>query len=239
MNALDLAMFEGIAAAGSALAATAGLRVVVLSGAGRAFCAGLDMASFAGLGGTADLAARSHGPANLFQHVAWLWRQLPVPVIAAVHGVAFGGGFQIMLGADLRIAAPDTKLSIMEIKWGLVPDMAGIALTRGLVRDDVLRELTYTGRQFSAEEGVANGCVTRVSPEPHGAALTLARVIAAKNPAAIRGAKRLYNEALEHDAAALLRAESREQAALVGRPNQMEAVMANLEKRAPIFRDDA
>jgi enoyl-CoA hydratase/carnithine racemase len=196
------------------------------------------MGSFAGLGGTADLATRAHGPANLFQHVAWLWRQLPIPVIAAVHGVAFGGGFQIMLGADIRIAAPDTKLSIMEIKWGLVPDMAGIALTRGLVRDDVLRELTYTGRQFTAEEGVGNGCITRVSAEPHTAAMALAREIAAKNPAAIRGAKRLYNQAVEHDAATLLHAESAEQKSLVGTPNQTEAVLANLEKRSPVFRDD-
>jgi enoyl-CoA hydratase/carnithine racemase len=241
MNALDLAMFQGIAEAGASLRATKGLRAVVLSGAGRAFCAGLDMASFAGDGGGnggGDIAARSHGAANLFQHVAWLWRELPVPVVAAVHGVAFGGGFQIMLGADLRIAAPDTKLSIMEIKWGLVPDMAGIALTRGLMRDDVLRELTYTGRVFTAEEGVALGCITRLDRDPHGAAMALAREIAGKNPAAVRGAKRLYNQAADDDAAAILRAESVEQQALIRSPNQMEAVMANLEKRAPVFRDE-
>jgi enoyl-CoA hydratase/carnithine racemase len=241
MNALDRAMFEGIAAAGATLRAARGLRAVVLSGTGRAFCAGLDMASFAGSGsgGDGDIAARSHGDANLFQHVAWLWRELPVPVIAAVHGVAFGGGFQIMLGADVRIAAPDTKLSIMEIKWGLVPDMAGIALTRGLVRDDVLRELTYTGRVFTADEGLANGCITRLDPEPHAAALALAREIAGKNPHAVRGAKRLYNQAAEADAATILRAESIEQKALIRSPNQMEAVMANLEKRVPVFRDEA
>ncbi len=240
MNALDPAMFQGIAAAGETLASATNVRAVVLSGAGRAFCAGLDMGSFAGIGGGAvDLAARSHGSANLFQHVAWLWRQLPMPVIAAVHGVAFGGGFQIMLGADVRIAAPGTKLSIMEIKWGLVPDMAGIALTRGLMRDDVLRELTYTGRIFTAEEGVANGCITRLDPEPHAAAMAVAREIAAKSPEAVRGAKRLYNQAVDQDAAALLRAESHEQKSLVGRPNQMEAVMANIEKRAPVFRDEA
>jgi enoyl-CoA hydratase/carnithine racemase len=243
MNALDPAMFAGIAEAGATLAAATEVRAVVLSGAGRAFCAGLDMGSFTGLasasGGTGSLEGRSHGDANLFQHVAWLWRQLPVPVIAAVHGVAFGGGFQIMLGADVRIAAPDTKLSIMEIKWGLVPDMAGIALTRGLMRDDVLRELTFTGRVFSAAEGVGYGCVTRVDPEPLTAAMTLAREIAGKSPDAVRGAKRLYNQALEADGAALLRSESHEQKALIGTPNQMEAVMANIEKRAPAFRDPA
>jgi len=237
MNALDPAMFEGIDAVGRELAAKAGLRAVVLSGEGRAFCAGLDMASFAGLGTKTDLTIRTHGASNLFQHVAWLWRQLPVPVVAAVHGVAFGGGFQIMLGADIRIAAPDTKLSIMEIKWGLVPDMAGVALTRGLMRDDVLRELTYTGRQFSAEEGVVNGCITRLSSEPHAAALTLAREIAGKSPDAVRGAKRLYNLAADADASAILSAESVAQGGLAGSPNQMEAAIANLEKRPPVFRD--
>jgi enoyl-CoA hydratase/carnithine racemase len=240
MNALDPAMFEGIAAAGAELGATPELRVVVLSGAGRAFCAGLDMMSFTKLksaGG--DITDRSHGAANLFQHVAWLWRQLPVPVIAAVHGVAFGGGFQIMLGADVRIAAPDTKLSIMEIKWGLVPDMAGIALTRTLMRDDVLRELTFSGRVFSATDGVGYGCITRVDPDPHAAAMTLAREIVGKSPDAVRGAKRLYNQAAEDDASAILRAESIEQQRLIGTPNQMEAVMANVEKRAPVFRDQA
>ncbi len=243
MNALDQAMFTGIAAAGATLAAAAGVRAVVLSGAGRAFCAGLDMASFASLAGTSggagSLEGRSHGEANLFQHVAWLWRELPIPVIAAVHGVAFGGGFQIMLGADVRIAAPDTKLSIMEIKWGLVPDMAGIALTRGLMRDDVLRELTFTGRVFSATEGLGYGCITRLDPNPHAAAMALAREIAGKSPDAVRGAKRLYNAAVEQDAGAILRAESREQKTLIGTPNQMEAVMANIEKRSPSFRDPA
>lgn len=238
MNALDPAMFEGIAAAGKAVATDPEVRVVVLSGAGRAFCAGLDMASFTGLksaGG--DITDRTHGAANLFQYVAWLWRELPIPVIAALHGVAFGGGFQIALGADIRFAAPDTKLSIMEIKWGLVPDMAGIALTRGLMRDDVLRELTFTGRVFSAAEGVGYGCVTHVDPDPLAAAMALAREIATKSPDAVRGAKRLYNAAIEGGAAEILRSESTEQKRLIGSANQMEAVMANLEKRAPVFRN--
>ena len=240
MNALDPAMFAAIAAAGKTVATTPEVRAVVLSGAGRAFCAGLDMASFTGLdraGG--DITDRTHGAANLFQYVAWLWRELPVPVIAALHGVAFGGGFQIALGADIRFAAPDTKLSIMEIKWGLVPDMAGIALTRGLMRDDVLRELTFTGRVFTAAEGVGYGCVTHVDPDPHAAATALAREIATKSPDAVRGAKRLYNAAIEGGGAELLRAESAEQKRLIGSANQMEAVMANLEKRAPLFRDPA
>lgn len=238
MNALDPAMFEGIEAALARLADEKGLRAVVLSGEGRAFCAGLDMASMAS-GGVApgrDLASRTHGAANLVQHVAWGWRELAVPVIAAVHGVAFGGGFQIMSGADVRIARGDTRLAIMEGKWGLVPDMAGIALWRTLVRDDVLRELTYTAREFSGEEGLRHGFVTRLADDPYAEAMALAREIAGHNPDAVRGAKRLYNLAAG-DAAAVLAAESVEQGKVIRTPNQIEAVMAGMEKRAGRFVD--
>ncbi|MBS0504728.1 MAG: crotonase/enoyl-CoA hydratase family protein [Proteobacteria bacterium] len=238
LNALDPAMFEGIEQALADLRATPGLRAVVLSGEGRAFSAGLDMASMASGGASAGktLTDRTHGIANIFQHVAWGWRELPVPVIAAVHGIAFGGGFQIMSGADIRIVHPAARLSIMEMKWGLVPDMAGIALWRTLVRDDVLRELTYTHREFSGEEALAHGFATRLSDDPHAEAMALARTIAAKNPDAVRGAKRLYN-AYSDDAERLLMAESVEQAAVIRTPNQVEAVMANMEKRAPRFVD--
>ena len=237
MNALDPAMLAGIEGALAILRAMAGLRAIVLSGEGRAFCAGLDMASFATVGEGADLMARSHGVANLYQHVALGWRELPVPVIAAVHGVAFGGGFQIMLGADIRITAPDTRLSIMEIKWGLVPDMAGVSLMRGVARDDVVRELTYTGRQFSGADALVYGFATRLADDPHGEAMALAREIASKSPDAVRAAKRHYNDAADADEAAILLAESAEQAALIRQPNQVEAVMANMQKRAPQFKD--
>lgn len=238
MNALDPAMFTGIEDALAELRDTAGLRAVVLSGEGRAFCAGLDMASMASGGASAglDLKDRTHGIANIFQHVAWGWRELPVPVIAAVHGIAFGGGFQIMSGADIRIVRPDARLSIMELKWGLVPDMAGVALWRTLVRDDLLRELTYTAREFSGEEALRHGFATRLADDPHADALALARQIAGRNPDAVRAAKRMYNE-YAHDAEALLMAESVEQARVIRTPNQVEAVRANMEKRAPAFRD--
>jgi len=235
LNALDPAMFAAVLDAIDRLAALPGLRAVVLSGEGRAFCAGLDMASMAAGGSGVDLAARTRGIANDFQQVAWGWRALPVPVIAAVHGVAFGGGLQIAAGADVRIAAPGTRLSVMEMKWGIVPDMAGFALWRGTVRDDVLRELVYTARELDAAEAQALGLVTRLAEDPHAEALTLARAIAGRNPHAIRAAKRLAG--LEGDAAAILAAESSEQAALLGSPNQREAVAANLEKRAPRLRD--
>lgn len=237
MNALDPAMFAGIADAIEQLNGMAGLRAVVLSGEGRAFCAGLDMASMAGGGSGLDLAARSHDDANLFQQVAWGWRTLPVPVIAAVHGIAFGGGFQILSGADIRILAPGTRCSIMEMKWGIVPDMAGFALWRTIARDDVLRELTYTAREFTAEEALAFGFATRLSDGPYGEAMTLAHEIAGRNPHAIRAAKRLANLAAETQAPAILAAESAEQAQLMRSSNQIEAVMANMQKRAPVFTD--
>ena len=244
MNALDDAMFEALIAAGTRLKTEKGLRAVVLSGEGRAFCAGLDMGNFqrtADAGGETRpinrLMSRTHGIANRPQCAAWVWREVPVPVIAAVHGVAFGGGFQVALGADVRYAAPDTKMSVMEIKWGLVPDMAGTVLMRGLVRDDVLRELTYTGRIFTAEEGERMGVVTRLCADPRADALTAAREIAMKNPDAIRAAKRMFNALpLASDADALL-AESREQTMLGGSSNQVEAVMSQLQKRAPQFKD--
>ena len=244
MNALDPSMFEGIIAAGAELTNMKGLRCVVLSGEGKAFCAGLDMASFAAMKqdgdavpGVRDLTKRTHGIANRPQQCAWLWRELPVPVIAAVHGVAFGGGFQIALGADLRYASADTRFSVMEIKWGLVPDLAGTQLMRHLVREDVVRELTYTGRIFDGAEAQHLGFVTRVVDDPRAAALETAREIAAKSPDAVRAAKRLLNDAVAVDAARGLMAESVEQQKLIGSPNQIEAVSSNLQKRAASYKD--
>jgi enoyl-CoA hydratase/carnithine racemase len=244
MNALDEAMFDAIIEAGTRLKTERGVRAVVLSGEGRAFCAGLDMGNFQR---TADagrevrpegrLLARSHGIANRPQYAVWVWREVPVPVIAAVHGVAFGGGFQLALGADMRFATPDTKMSVMEIKWGLVPDMAGTVIMRNLVREDVLRDLTYTGRIFTADEGAKLGLVTRLCTDPRAEALAAAREIAGKNPDAIRAAKRMFNALpIATDADALM-AESREQTAVIGTPNQIEAVMAQMMKREPNFQD--
>lgn len=236
MNALDTAMFDAIAGAIDRLAGESGLRAVVLSGEGRAFCAGLDMASMAA-GGSGLSATRTHGIANRPQHVAWGWRALPVPVIAAVHGIAFGGGLQIASGADVVIVHPDTRMSVMELKWGIVPDMAGWALWRGRVREDVLRELTYTAQEFDGSTAVAHGFATRAATDPLGEALALARTIAGRNPHAIRAAKRLANLSADADPAAILVAETDEQVRLIGSPNMFEAVRANAEKRAPHFAD--
>jgi enoyl-CoA hydratase/carnithine racemase len=243
MNALDPAQWEALVDAIDTLKAMPGLRVVVLSGAGRAFCAGLDLSSLSGErdpGASStghSLADRSKGMANHAQYVAWGWRELPVPVIMAVHGVAFGAGSQIMAAADIRIVHPDTKIAIMELKWGLVPDVAGLPLWRTQVADDVLRELIYTNRQFSGTEAKAMGLATHVSDDPLSDALALARIIANKNPHAIRGAKRLCNMMADATDADLLQAESDEQLKVIRTPNQMEAVMAEMGKRKPVFVD--
>ncbi len=241
MNALDPAMFQGIIAACNELAVTKSIRAVVLSGEGRSFCAGLDMASMASganpSGGTAsDLTTRTHGNANDFQAVAMLWRKMPVPVIAAVHGVCYGGGLQIASGADIRVVAPDARMSIMEMRWGLIPDMGGYALWRGTVRDDVLRELTYTNREFSGAEALDLGFATYVDADPYARAMTIATEIANKNPEAMREAKALFNEYADMDEDAILMAESVRQAAIMRRPNQIEAVMAQMQKRAAVFK---
>lgn len=238
MNALDAAMFHALQQAIERLRGDAAVRVVVLHGEGRAFCAGLDKARFAEMGGGSrggtlgDLVPRRHGVANGAQQVAWGWRTLPVPVVAAVQGVAFGGGLQIALGADIRIVHPDARLSVMEIKWGLVPDMAGIVFLTELCRPDVARELTFSGRQVSGTEAVVLGLATRADADPLAAARALAAQIAAASPQAVRAGKRLLNAALPVDAAAVLLAESYEQKALIGSAEQVEAVRAGLEGRA-------
>lgn len=239
MNALDPDMFNRIIEAGYALNDHKGLRVVVLSGEGRAFCAGLDLSNFARNPDPdePDLTQRTHGNANRAQQVAMQWRKLPVPVIAAVHGVCFGGGLQIASGADIRVVAPDTRMAIMELKWGLVPDMGGYALWRGLIRDDVLRELVYTNREFSGAEAQTLGLATYVADQPLERAMEIARLIANKNPHAIRAAKRLAARMPEADTDTLLMEESREQHAIIRSKNQVEAVMAEMERRKPSFQE--
>ena len=243
MNALDPLMFEALAETGKRLAGDRSLRAVVLSGEGRAFCAGLDFGSFMGMTGGGErsgpkLIERGPGEvANYAQQAAFVWTTVPVPVIAAVHGVAYGGGLQIALGADIRFVTPDAKLSVMEIKWGLIPDMSGTQTLRRLVRLDVAKELTFTGRVLSGTEAVALGLATHVSDEPRAAAMAMARDIAGKSPDAIRAGKRILNESGLVSLAEGLRLEEELQMRLIGSPNQIEAVQANFEKRAPAFRD--
>ena len=239
LNALDHAMYDALIEAGKQLHQEQDLRAVVMSAEGRAFCAGLDMQVMANIAGSATSgarAARTHGIANRSQYVSLVWRQLPVPVFAAVQGAAFGGGLQLALGADVRYVAADAKLSITEINWGLVPDMGGMALTHGLVRSDVLRELIYTGRVVTGVEACELGLATHVVEDPRAAALAAAQSVAHKNPDAVRALKRMMQVVEDQDSAAVLLSESIEQDLLVGSPNQKEAVRANLEKRAPQFQ---
>lgn len=236
MNALNNELMNALIETGESIKSDPSVRVVVLSGEGKNFCGGLDMSLFAS-GELVSLPERTHGITNIYQQVAWVWHEVPVPVIAAVHGSCVGGGLQIICGADMRYIHPDTKLSIMEIKWGLIPDMAGTQLWKNFVREDVIRELTYTGRVFTAKEGNEYGFVTRLTETPLQDALETAKAIAGKNPDAIRASKRMLNQQAQATSEEGLLIESEEQQAIIGQPNQMEAVRANFEKRAPAFAD--
>ncbi|MBI3783177.1 MAG: crotonase/enoyl-CoA hydratase family protein [Deltaproteobacteria bacterium] len=242
LNALDQAMFEALIDTGKALARDKRVRSVVLSGEGRGFCAGLDFASFMAMAGsdrpTRQLMDRADfGRGNFAQQAAFVWQEVPAPVIAAIHGVAFGGGLQIALGADIRFVRPDAQLSVMEIKWGLIPDMSGTQTLRRLLRLDVVKELTFTGRIVSGADAVQLGLATHVSDDPHADAMALAREIAGKSPDAIRAGKRLLNESGLSTVEEGLRMEESLQRSLIGSPNQLEAVQAKMTKRAAAFHD--
>lgn len=240
LNAWDRAMFDAVSAAGERLRAEPGLRAVILSGAGRGFSAGLDTSSFTGGAEglatlRAELSQTVHGSAsNRFQHPCTVWADLPVPVIAALHGPVYGAGLQLALGADLRIASPSARLSVMEAKWGLVPDMGVTRLLPRLMPADRALEVMLTARVFDAAEGVALGLVTRLADEPLTEARALARAIAARNPDAVRGIKALVGAAWSgsNDHLAL---EAELQGAILGSPNQIEAVMAEMQARPPRF----
>jgi enoyl-CoA hydratase/carnithine racemase len=232
-------MFEALIATGERLAADGSVRAIVLRGEGRSFCAGLDFASFMqSPDAMQKMFERPDGRlANFAQHAAWVWREVPVPVIAALTGHVYGGGLQLAAAADIRYAAPDAKLSVREIEWGLVPDMSGTQTLRHLCRLDVLSELTFTGRVVPGTEAVALGLVTRVTEDPVAAALATAREIATKSPDAIREGKALLRAAVVGSTADGLRLEAQAQRRLLGGRNQMEAVAAGFAKRTPKFED--
>ncbi len=255
MNALDPAMFAALIDTADELAADPSLRCVVLSGEGESFCAGLDFASFQQMGGdpidgngnstgngdnrgVRDITKPMEGRiTHRGQQAVYGWTSLPVPVIAAVHGHALGGGIQLALGADIRIVAPDATMSVLEIRWGLIPDMTGTQALVNLVGIDVAKELTFTGRMISGSEAHELGLATKLSDDPRVAALEMAGEIASKSPHAIRAAKRLFNEAAKVSVADGFARERAEIAKLIGSPNQLEQVMAFFEKRPPNFTD--
>jgi enoyl-CoA hydratase/carnithine racemase len=239
-NALDGEMFVAVAAAAEQLASQAGLRAVVLHGEGPSFCSGIDVGWLAGgeaEGFSEHARQRDPSGANLFQRVATAWSEVPVPVIAAIQGNCLGGGLQIALGADLRIASPDAKLSIREIHWGLVPDMGITATLPRLLPLDVAKELTFTGRIVSGEEASKLGLVTRTDPDPLAASRALAAEIAGRSPDAVRAAKQLYDASWSGAGPEAMELESELQFGLLGSPNQMAAVIAGVQGTPGEFTD--
>jgi enoyl-CoA hydratase/carnithine racemase len=251
-NALDNAMFTSLSAAGEYLKKLDGLRVVVLSGDGASFCAGLDFSSFAQMaeaGAKANAAVKKPVEksdmnagamvdgriTHMAQQVCWVWQEVPVPVIAAVHGHALGGGIQIALGCDIRIVHPETQLSVREVHWGLIPDMTGTLMLSRLVRPDIVKNLVFTARIFSGQEAHEMGIATQLSHDVHADAMTMAREIAGRSPDAVRGAKKLINLLANSGAAEQFAAERAIIGQLIGSANQAEAVMSHFEKRPPNF----
>jgi enoyl-CoA hydratase/carnithine racemase len=240
MNAVDLAMFEALGEAADSIAADKSVRAVVLHGAGGNFCAGIDLSVLANSSMDFDLALKTPvapSAANIFQRAAYAWRELPIPVICAIEGVAYGAGMQIALGADIRFAAPDATFSIMESKWGIIPDMGITTTLRHLVTPDRVKELSWSARVLSSLEAESLGLITAVAEDPLGRAREFAEGCASKSPDAIRGIKALVNEAWQLTEGEALAMEARLQSGIIGAENQMEAVAANLGKRKPEFRD--
>jgi enoyl-CoA hydratase/carnithine racemase len=240
-NAVDTAMFDAILVTAKSLEADPSVRAVVLHGDGGHFCAGIDISVFQGVGigekSAEGLQPLAGSTANYFQSAALVWRELPVPVLVALEGTTFGAGLQIAMGADMRYAAPSVKMSVMEIKWGLIPDMGITTTLPGVVPQDKARELAYTGRILSADDALACGLVTEVVDDPLLRAQQVAAEIAAKSPDAIRFIKKLFNESWKGDSAMALRLEAELQGKVMAGENQAEAARANMEKRAPKFSD--
>ncbi len=258
-NALDPAMFDAIAKAGKDLVTNQEIRAVVLSGNGNSFCAGLDFGSFQAMvgGGSAsegtkasDAGTKNSSSENsgqnagamqpgaithMAQQVCWVWQEVPVPVVAALQGHALGGGMQLALGADIRVAHPTTQLSMREVHWGLIPDMTGTLMLSRLVRDDVLKDLVFSARVISGAQAHELGVVTRISETPLEDATQIAREIAERSPDAVRGAKALINRLSNAGAAEHFAEERRIISSLIGKPNQVEAVTSNFEKRPANF----
>lgn len=239
-NAVNLDMFTGLIEAGKTLGSDRSVRTIVLAGEGASFCAGIDLSVFQG-GSLAQLsenmAPAEDSPANFYQRAAYVWREVPVPVICALHGATFGAGFQIAMGADLRYASSDCRLSIMEIKWGIIPDMGITKTLTGILPTDVAKELAWTGRTIAADEALELGLLSAIVADPRDKALEVAGAIAARSPDAIRAIKRLFEESPAMSVADALQLEAQLQMSLLGSPNQAEAVAANMEKRAPKFAD--
>lgn len=244
MNAVDGAMFDALVEAGEVCAADRSIRAIVLSGEGRGFCAGLDFGSFQAMasgprreGGGERLLDNEGRITSRGQQAVYTWTEQRVPVIAAIHGPALGAGFQLALGADIRFIHPEASMSVLEIRWGLIPDMTGTQMLPRLVGLDVAKELTFTGRMVPGTECVELGLATHLSDAPRADAIALAREIAAKSPDAIREGKRLLSQVGQVTVAEQFADEARTMASLIGSPNQVESISAYFEKRDPVYED--
>ncbi len=241
MNALDPAMFAAIAEAGEALRRDSNLRAVVLCGAGDNFCAGIDTNSFGDMIQNIDAIKKEmlNPPlgeiANRFQKMCYVWQEIDVPVIAALHGAVFGAGAQLALAADFRVCRPDMRLSIMESKWGLIPDMGLTQNLPKLLRADQAKDLMMTARILDGDAAFALGLVTWIDDDPLAFAQNYATGLAARSPQSVQGSKRLIEDSWNAAAKTGLTLEARLQADLIASPNQVEAVMANMAKRPPVF----
>ncbi|HEY0905173.1 MAG TPA: crotonase/enoyl-CoA hydratase family protein [Marmoricola sp.] len=237
LNALTLQTLDELVSTAQELRRDRTLRAVVLSGEGTSFCAGLDFASAlkSPVGIVQRFVPRPWRGTNTFQEACWAWRRLPVPVIAAVEGHCYGGGLQIALAADFRIATPDSEWSVLEARWGLIPDMTGIRTLAELIGIDTAKRLTMTAQMLSGKEAADLGLVTELAADPVAAATDLAREIAQRSPDSVAATKRLFNGTWTASPRATFARERIEQVVLLATANTKAARTAAFTKAAPVF----
>ncbi len=238
LNALSIDMFDALIKVGRQIAEDESIRCVILNANGPSFCSGLDLANFSpdpNAEMNKDLTIREFEDCNKWQKAVWVWHECPVPVIAVGQGVIYGGGLQIFSAADIKFVHPESTLCILEMRWGIIPDMGGTQLWPLSVRMDILKELCYTNRKFSANEAVDYGFATHLSQDPLADAMTLAEQIASKSPSAIVQAKYVLNKAPYLSEADGLMLESEAQQAIIRKENQMEAIFSQMQKRPASF----
>ncbi|MEM9437039.1 MAG: crotonase/enoyl-CoA hydratase family protein [Pseudomonadota bacterium] len=239
-NAMSIELLSLVRETCESLREQKGLRAVILTGAGGVFSAGIDITMMGSMASNVDdlkarMAQTDESGANEFQSPNTCWASLPVPVIAAIDGICFGAGMQLALGADFRIAHPTTRMSIMEAKWGLIPDMGITQSLPKLMGADQAKMLMMTGRELTGEEALAVGLVTETTETPLARALELAETFVLKNPDALAASKKLVDETWSSGGKEALLLEASLQSPLMGSPNNIEMIMANMQKRAPKF----
>ena len=237
LNALTLDTLQDLASTARELSGDRTLRGVVIGGEGDSFCAGLD---FATVLDDPPRVARSFVPhplrgTNLFQEACWAWRRLSVPVVAAVHGHCYGGGLQIALAADLRMTTADAQWSVLEAKWGLIPDMGGIQALSQQLRMDVAKRLTMTGEVVSGTRAVELGLASEVHEEPFVAATRFLEAVATRSPDSVAATKRLFGRTWTAGDRRTFARERFEQARLLATRNTTIAREAAMKRVVPVF----